>query len=220
MNIVDSTPVSREVLFEAAAKGDLDRLKEIVEYTGTNLDMCDDEGRNVLFYGVLSDNIEILKYLIQRCSFSPLNPDYRGITPYDIAYKECKEVALQYFSQVTGFDYREGYHNPVQRGFFPDPSVIRVGNDYYIVNSSFHFFPCIPISHSTDLVHWKVIDYAITNPQWSKLDDKDGGRGYWAPDISFSQGKFFITATLRCNEESQEKRIQMITSSSSPEGPY
>ena len=44
MNIVDSTPVSREVLFEAAANGDLDRLKEIVEYTGTNLDMCDDKG--------------------------------------------------------------------------------------------------------------------------------------------------------------------------------
>lgn len=63
MNIVDSTPVSREVLFEAAANGDLDRLEEIVEYTGTNLDMCDDKGRNALFYGVLSDNIEILKYL-------------------------------------------------------------------------------------------------------------------------------------------------------------
>ena len=46
------------------------------------------------------------------------------------------------------------YHNPVQRGFFPDPSVIRVGNDYYMVNSSFQYFPAIPISHSRDMVHW------------------------------------------------------------------
>ena len=44
------------------------------------------------------------------------------------------------------------YHNPVQRGFFPDPSVIRVGDDYYMVNSSFQYFPAIPISHSRDMV--------------------------------------------------------------------
>ena len=43
------------------------------------------------------------------------------------------------------------YHNPVQRGFFPDPSVIRVGDDYYMVNSSFQYFPAIPISHSRDM---------------------------------------------------------------------
>ena len=49
------------------------------------------------------------------------------------------------------------YHNPVQRGFFPDPSVIRVGNDYYMVNSSFQYFPAIPISHSRDMVHWHII---------------------------------------------------------------
>ena len=48
------------------------------------------------------------------------------------------------------------YHNPVQRGFFPDPSVIRVGNDYYMVNSSFQYFPAIPISHSRDMVHWHI----------------------------------------------------------------
>ena len=56
------------------------------------------------------------------------------------------------------------YHNPVQRGFFPDPSVIRVGDDYYMVNSSFQYFPAIPISHSRDMVHWHIIGHAITNP--------------------------------------------------------
>ena len=47
------------------------------------------------------------------------------------------------------------YHNPVQRGFFPDPSVIRVGDDYYMVNSSFQYFPAIPISHSRDMLDRK-----------------------------------------------------------------
>ena len=45
------------------------------------------------------------------------------------------------------------YHNPVQRGFFPDPSVIRVGDDYYMVNSSFQYFPAITNSHSLDMMH-------------------------------------------------------------------
>lgn len=63
------------------------------------------------------------------------------------------------------------YHNPVQRGFFPDPSVIRVGDDYYMVNSSFQYFPAIPISHSRDMVHWHIIGHAITNPEWLDISD-------------------------------------------------
>ena len=49
------------------------------------------------------------------------------------------------------------YNNPVQRGFFPDPSVVRVGDDYYMANSTFQYFPAIAISHSKDMIHWHVI---------------------------------------------------------------
>ena len=55
------------------------------------------------------------------------------------------------------------YNNPVQRGFFPDPSVVRVGDDYYMANSTFQYFPAIAISHSKDMIHWHVIGHATLN---------------------------------------------------------
>ena len=50
-----------------------------------------------------------------------------------------------------------GYCNPVLSGFYPDPSVCRVGEDYYLVNSTFQFFPGVPVFHSRDLIHWRQI---------------------------------------------------------------
>ena len=218
--MIDTSPVDKAVLFEAAREGNLDLIKRIAENTGTNLNELDDDGSSPLHYAASSDSRAAAEYLINRCSFSPLFGNKRGITPYDIAYEEGNEAILKLFEEITGFRYCNSYHNPVQRGFFPDPSVIRVGDDYYMVNSTFHFFPCIPISHSTDLVHWRIIGYAITDRKWSRLDDKAGGRGYWAPDISYSDGRFYITATLRGNDGAEEKRVQMVTSSVNPEGPY
>ena len=71
------------------------------------------------------------------------------------------------------------YHNPIRTGMYPDPSIVRVGEDYYMVNSSFIYYPCIPVSTSKDLIHWKIIGYAITNPEWAGLQHLEGGRGYW-----------------------------------------
>ncbi|MGN1164509.1 MAG: family 43 glycosylhydrolase [Candidatus Ornithospirochaeta sp.] len=215
---IDSGSVDMSIVFAAAEKGDYKRVREIIEYTGTNLTR-DEEGRTLLHYAVLSGNVDEVEYLVERCSFSPFDASFSGVTPYDVAVREKKAEILSYFSRMVPEDGTL-YHNPIRRGFFPDPSVIRVGDDSYMVNSTFHFFPAIPISHSKDLVNWKVIGYAITNPEWSRLSDKDGGRGYWAPDISYSDGRFYITATLRMNEGEEEKRIQMVTSSPNPEGPY
>lgn len=115
------------------------------------------------------------------------------------------------------------YNNPVKRGFFPDPSVIRVGNDYYMVNSSFQYFPAIPISHSTDLVHWEVIGHAITDSNWLDLSETMDSRGIWAPDISYHNGKYYIFATLRFNNNDKEQgamRCQLMMTADKPEGPY
>lgn len=115
------------------------------------------------------------------------------------------------------------YNNPVKRGFFPDPSVIRVDEDYYMVNSSFQYFPAIPISHSTDLVHWEIVGHAITDPEWLDLSETMDSRGIWAPDISYSNGKFYIFATLRFNNNDKEKgpmRCQLVMTADKPEGPY
>lgn len=116
------------------------------------------------------------------------------------------------------------YNNPVQRGFFPDPSVIRVGDDYYMVNSSFQYFPAIPISHSTDMVHWKIIGHAVTNSEWLDLSAIRDSHGIWAPDISYVDGKFYIYATLRLNGDGKRDnnvlRRQLVVTSDRPEGPY
>lgn len=116
------------------------------------------------------------------------------------------------------------YHNPVQRGFFPDPSVIRVGEDYYMVNSSFQYFPAIPISHSKDMVYWELIGHAVTNPDWLDLSDIKDSHGIWAPDISYVNGTFYIFATLRLNGDGPyEKpvlRRQLVVTAKKPEGPY
>lgn len=116
------------------------------------------------------------------------------------------------------------YQNPVQRGFFPDPSVIRVGEDYYMVNSSFQYFPAIPISHSKDMVHWHLIGHAITNPEWLDLSEIKDSHGIWAPDIEYVDGKFYIYATLRLNADGTRgnnvMRRQLVMCAERPEGPY
>lgn len=87
------------------------------------------------------------------------------------------------------------YSNPLLQGFYPDPSVTRVGDDYYLVNSTFSWFPGIPVFHSRDLVNWTQIGNAIHRP--GQLDFKNLGlsRGVFAPDISWHDGTFYIVNT-------------------------
>ncbi len=54
------------------------------------------------------------------------------------------------------------YQNPIIPGFYPDPSVCRVGEDYYLVTSTFQYFPGVPVFHSRDLVHWRQIGHCLT----------------------------------------------------------
>ncbi len=87
------------------------------------------------------------------------------------------------------------YANPILQGFYPDPSITRVGNDYYLVNSTFAWFPGIPVFHSRDLVNWTQIGNAIDRPD--QLDFKALGlsRGVFAPDVSWHDGTFYILNT-------------------------
>jgi xylan 1,4-beta-xylosidase len=116
------------------------------------------------------------------------------------------------------------YQNPVMRGFFPDPSVICVNSMYYAVNSTFQYFPAIVISESRDLVNWRIIGHAITDPFWLDLSDIKDSHGIWAPDISYADGRFWIFAPLRLNGDSGRShtvlRRQLVMHAKSPEGPY
>ena len=209
-----------KALFEAAENGDFSMLIHRIENTGADLTERDPEGNTVLAWAVNSGNLESVRYLVERCGLDPAEENNRGETPWDMAVQGNQKEILDYFAQSQGYAYEESFHNPIRRGFFPDPSVVRVGEDFYMVNSSFAFFPCIPISHSKDLINWNIIGYAITKPEYARLEELYGGRGYWAPDISYCDGRFFITATLRGNDEMEKRRLQMVTSSNRPEGPY
>ena len=211
--------VSKEALFGAARSGNTDILKYLVEYSRISLNEYDDDHRNVLHYGAESGNLEVFRYLVEKCGMDPVCADKHLVTPWDLVHDRYPEIE-DYLCKRYGHKYEDFYRNPIRTGFFPDPSICRVGEDYYMVNSSFIFFPCIPISHSRDLIHWEIIGHAITHPEWAHLDELEGGRGYSAPDISFYKGRFYITATYRLNDVPPTYRRQIVVSSKNPEGPY
>lgn len=181
----------------------------------------------MLHYAVEGGSLEMVRFLVEVGGLSPAWANQDLVTPYDLAHErslgEGRTCEIErFFEQVCGFTYDGCYRNPVCRGMHPDPSVVRVGEDYYMVNSSFIFFPCIPISHSRDLVHWRVIGYAVADAEWAEehLGPLESGRGFWAPDISYHKGRFYICATLRLNDDAACIQTQMVTSSERPEGPY
>jgi alpha-N-arabinofuranosidase len=87
------------------------------------------------------------------------------------------------------------YRNPVLAGFYPDPSVTRVGNTFYLVNSTFTYFPGIPVFRSDDLVHWRQIGNVIDRPNEVSFDGLGGSRGMYAPTIRFHDGLFYVVCT-------------------------
>ncbi|WCM25812.1 glycoside hydrolase family 43 protein [Sphingomonas sp. QA11] len=105
--------------------------------------------------------------------------DYRGEDPVDRAAK------------AGPGDYR----NPILQGFYPDPSIERVGSDYYLVNSTFSYFPGLPIFHSRDLVSWTQIGNAIDRPSQFNFKQIGLSRGIFAPDISHHAGTFYLAGT-------------------------
>jgi alpha-N-arabinofuranosidase len=88
------------------------------------------------------------------------------------------------------------FQNPVIPGFYPDPSLCRVGDDYYLVNSSFEFFPGVPVFHSKDLVHWRQIGHCLTRKSQLKLDRARASGGIYAPTIRYHDGTFYMVTTL------------------------
>lgn len=82
--------------------------------------------------------------------------------------------------------------NPILPGFNPDPSIIRVGDDYYIATSTFEWFPGVQIHHSRDLVNWRLIGHALTRKSQLDMTGMDNSEGVYAPTLSYSDGKFWL----------------------------
>ncbi len=82
--------------------------------------------------------------------------------------------------------------NPILKGFNPDPSIVRVGNDYYIATSTFEWFPGIQIHHSTDLRNWKLITRPLNKRSQLDLKGVPDSCGVWAPCLSYDKGIFYL----------------------------
>lgn len=88
-----------------------------------------------------------------------------------------------------------GYKNPIIRGFNPDPSICRVGDDFYLVTSSFEYFPGLPIYHSKDLVNWQQIGHCLTRDSQLPLQEAQASGGLYAPSIRYHDGLFYVICT-------------------------
>ncbi|MBE5936465.1 MAG: glycoside hydrolase family 43 protein [Lachnospiraceae bacterium] len=87
-------------------------------------------------------------------------------------------------------------NNPILPGFYPDPSLCRVGDDYYLVNSTFDYFPGVPIFHSKDLVNWKQIGNILDREEQIPLgNDNFVGAGIYAPTLRYHDGVFYMITT-------------------------
>ncbi|MBW8780464.1 MAG: glycoside hydrolase family 43 protein [Verrucomicrobia bacterium] len=85
--------------------------------------------------------------------------------------------------------------NPVLSGFRPDPSFVRVGDDYYLATSTFEWFPGVQLHHSRDLVNWRVVGHALTRRSQLDLRGVDNSAGSWAPSLSYADGQFWLIYT-------------------------
>jgi xylan 1,4-beta-xylosidase len=109
------------------------------------------------------------------------------------------------------------FRNPILPGFYPDPSICRVGQDYYLVTSTFEYFPGLPVFHSRDLVHWSQIGHAIERPSQVSLDGVRPSGGLYAPTIRHSEGVFYVVNTL---VDGTGKSGNFIVTASDPAGPW
>jgi xylan 1,4-beta-xylosidase len=129
-------------------------------------------------------------------------------------------VAFDYF-EYTGRDSvfekplpPGHYRNPILAGFYPDPSIARAGDKFYLVNSTFAYFPGIPIFESSDLVHWTQIGNAIERPSQLKFDGLGISRGVFAPTIEYHEGTFYVLNTA------VDSGGNFIVTAKDPRGPW
>ena len=83
----------------------------------------------------------------------------------------------------TSTSVSASYRNPILPGFNPDPSIIRVGRDYFVITSTFEYFPGIPLYHSTDLINWTLLGHVLSRPSQLDLRACEPGMGVFAPTV-------------------------------------
>lgn len=121
----------------------------------------------------------------------------------------------------------ETFTNPIIPGGYPDPSICRVGEDFYIANSSFEYFPGLPIHHSKDLVNWELIGHGLhrrdqVNGEVNLVDVQSDG-GIHAPSLRCKDGKYYLITTNVYSPKASGEPTQMVNfviTADHPEGPW
>ena len=98
-------------------------------------------------------------------------------------------------------------HNPVLRGFNPDPSILRVGDDYYIATSTFQWFPGVQIYHSKDLVQWEFLGRPLDNKILLDMTGIPDSGGVWAPCLTYDNGLFYLVYSIVRNFRNYYKDV-------------
>jgi len=106
------------------------------------------------------------------------------------------------------------FTNPILPGFYPDPSICRVGENYYLVTSTFSYFPGVPIFHSTDLVNWRQLGHVLDRPEQLDVEGLGISRGIFAPTIQHHDGIFYMITTLVDNGGN------FVVTATDPAGPW
>lgn len=104
--------------------------------------------------------------------------------------------------------------NPILPGFYPDPSIIRVEDDFYLVTSSFCYFPGVPVFHSRDLAHWEQIGHVLERPSQLEVGCDNLSGGIFAPTIRYHEGIFYVITT------NTDKGGNFIVTATDPAGPW
>ena len=138
-----------------------------------------------------------------------------------------KKLLILFFQIFVFLTAKEGFFiNPVISGAHPDPSICRAGDDYYIVNSSFEYFPGLPIHHSKDLVNWELIGHGLhredqCNGDMNLVDVQSDG-GIHAPTIRYHKGTFYIITTNVYNSGDGKPGLMrnFVITAKDPSGPW
>ncbi|PWV90605.1 xylan 1,4-beta-xylosidase [Paenibacillus cellulosilyticus] len=112
-------------------------------------------------------------------------------------------------------------HNPILRGFNPDASAIRVGDDYYIATSTFEWFPGVTIHHSKDLANWRPLTRVLTRTSQLDLVGVPSSGGIWAPSLSYDNGTYYLCFTNVVGRKGVYKDLHnYVVTAPSIEGPW
>jgi xylan 1,4-beta-xylosidase len=109
------------------------------------------------------------------------------------------------------------FRNPILPGSHPDPSICRVGPDFYLVTSTFEWFPGLPVFHSRDLVHWRPLGHVLDRPEQLPLDGIRPSGGLYAPTIRYHDGTFYVTCTLM---DGNAETGNFVVTATDPAGPW